>query len=103
MKKRRVVWAVIALLAVGGVALLLPSSPLFYDRLFGAGDAQYDGRSVKSWARDLEHEDAATRVTAAKALGAFGPSAEEAAPSLGSRMLNDSDRIVRIEASLALS
>lgn len=61
----------------------------------------YLGKSVAEWGRDLDNSQAATRRTAAFALGKLGPSAAGFARKLSER-LDDADEGVREAAAFAL-
>jgi hypothetical protein len=84
------------------VPILIPGSPVYLPELL-ASSSDYDGRSARSWARDLESPDAEQRRQASFAVGAIGEPAKKHVPKLASMMLDDPDDEVRIQASLALS
>lgn len=101
MRMRHVLRGLVAVSLVAGLAVLIPGTP-FYLPEWLAGHDNYEGRSSRSWARDLDNPDAATRRDAAFALGAIGEPAAGTVHKLAGLMTADPDRGVRAAASLAI-
>ena len=80
-KRRALLWVTIALLALGGVAVLVPNSPLYLTNLFGSS-GEHEGHSTRYWMKELDSPDAERRQEALYALGAIGPDAADAVPKL---------------------
>lgn len=101
MTRRRVIWMMVVLVAGTAVVLLTPGSPLY----LGDWRARraYGGRTHTDWVKDLTRPEAEARYEACRTLGMIGADAADAAPALAEVMLKDEDRVVRGEASLALS
>jgi HEAT repeat protein len=73
--------------------------------LLGAGcdeGPKHNGRSMSSWMRDLDAQQAYQRRAAAQAMGALGPAAAGSIPQL-IVMLSDEDGTVQFEAAEALA
>lgn len=102
MKRQTVVRGLGVAVATVAFALLVPGSPLYLPDLLATND-QYEGRSSRSWARDLDGSDNAGRAEAIFALGAIGQPARHAVPALTRIMREDPDPDRRAQASLALS
>lgn len=102
MKRSKIAWAVITFLTLTGLLLLIPGSPLYLPELV-ATEGQYEGRSTRSWARDLDSPDAEVRGQAIFALGAIGEPAGETVPALAKIMAEDPDDGMRSRASLAIA
>ena len=102
MKMSHVFWLVPVLVVLAGVAMAIPSSPLYLPTLITAG-GHHDGHSTSYWIKALQNPDAATRRVAVHALGAIGSQADAAVPELSTMMLEDPNREVRIESALALT
>jgi HEAT repeat protein len=100
MIKRRHAWLVYCLLWLLGALLLLPAASALVSRYLRA-EAWYEGRSVGSWRKDLNHDDPAIRREAAKSLGCLGEEAKEAVPALAAA-LKDDDPLVRVNVAFAL-
>jgi HEAT repeat protein len=99
MRRRRAVRLAAAAVVLAALAVLVPWSPVYLPKLAGSMRLS-GGHSPGYWVEALHSPEAETRCEAAYALGAMG--AEEGVPGLAS-LLEDPDRSVRIEASLALS
>jgi HEAT repeat protein len=102
MKKRRALRLGVAVVLLAGFAVVIPGSPLYLPNWLVLR-GQHEGRSARSWMRDLKDPDVEARQTAAKALGTIGPDAAEAVPALVEALLGDHDRGVRIASSFALT
>jgi HEAT repeat protein len=98
---RRTLWAAFGAATLAVFALLIPASPLYLWRLFPPR-AQYLGHSAGYWMDRLDSPNGKSRLLAIHALGALGPDAGEAVPTLADIMVKDGSRRVRIEAALAL-
>ncbi len=105
MTKRRVLWLLAILIAVAGLALLVPNSPAYLPTLFGPGGSfhYHDGHSVSYWVKALESDDVKVRKQAVLALGTMGANAAEAVPALTVCLRKDDDGNVRGDAALSLS
>jgi HEAT repeat protein len=90
------------LVLLAAVVLLLPGSPTYLPDLVGAG-GMYDGHSTGYWIRAANSPDAAVRFHAIHALGAIGPEAGDAVPTLSAILSDSPSAGARIEAALALS
>jgi HEAT repeat protein len=88
---------IIAILA--SAAVLIPGSPVYLPDLLYPKRAYYQGHSAGYWIKALDNPDAKAKREAIFALGAVGD--EVAVPTLAA-LLHDPDRVMRIEASLAL-
>ncbi len=104
MKKRRALWlgGGLAVVVLVGTALLAPASPVNLPDLLGY-NGQYQGRSTRSWLKDLDHSDPEVRWRAAHALGAIGTEAPQTVGPLATMMVEDPEPRPRAEAALALS
>lgn len=102
LKRRNIVRGVIALGLLAGLAVLIPGSPLYFPELMASAD-DYEGRSSRVWARDLDSPDGPTRSRAIFALGSIGEPAGHTAPTLAKIMTDDEDPNARAEASLAIA
>jgi len=100
MNRRKVVRLVVVLCLLAGLAVLIPGSPVYLPDLVVSSD-EYEGRSARSWARDLKDPDGPTRSRAIFAVGTVGE--PESAPVLAEIMTTDPDGNARAEASLAIS
>jgi HEAT repeat protein len=103
MTKRRAVWLVFGLVVLAGIALLLPSSPVYLPNYFYPVGKYFDNQPTSFWIKELANPDTDARRRAVFALGSIGPEASEAIPTLATLMLEDPDTLVRVDASLALS
>jgi HEAT repeat protein len=92
----------VAVVALAGLAVLIPDSPVYLTKLYLAG-GRYGGHSRRYWIENLDNPDARIRQEAAFSLGATGEEAGEAVPALAAILLGDADGTVRCEAALALS
>jgi HEAT repeat protein len=100
---RRIVGRVsIVVCLLAALAVLIPGSPVYLPELL-ASSADYEGRSARVWARDLNHPDFQTRSDAIFALGAIGERAGDSAPALAEIMVNDPEPDFRAKAALAIS
>jgi HEAT repeat protein len=102
MTRHCALWLVVAAVALAGLALLLPDSPVYLTKLYSV-NGRYGGHSCRYWIESLDNPDAGARREAIFALGACGTEADEAVPALAALLLGDSDASVRSEAALALS
>ena len=102
MKRRTVGRVLIVLILLAGTAALIPDSPIYLPDLVVSRD-QYEGKSSRTWARDLDSPDGPTRQQAIFALGTIGEPAGRTAPALAAIMNDDPDPDARAQASLALS
>jgi HEAT repeat protein len=103
MTRRRVLWLVVAAASVlAVVAVLIPGSPIHVANWF-APLAQHEGRSTRSWMKELNNPDAEVRRQAIFSIGAIGPDAGDAVPALAAILRDDDDPAIRSEAALALS
>lgn len=102
MTKRRASLLALAMLALGGLAVLIPGSPVHFPDLFNP-KGQYQGHSARHWVKALDSPDAEARYRAIFALGAIGADAGEAVPALAAILAEDPDRQARNQAALALS
>jgi HEAT repeat protein len=83
------------------LAGLIPGTPLYLPELL-IPTHQHDGRSMRSWIRDLKSSDDTLRRQAVVAVGAIGPDAHDAVPTLTAIMREDPDNDLRVQATLAL-
>jgi HEAT repeat protein len=102
MKRRNVLRVVVVLFLLAGVAILIPGSPVYLPEMVVSND-QYEGRSARVWARDLNSPDGPSKIQAIFSLGTIGEPAGQYAPTLAEIMLNDPEVAFRAEAALALS
>src|SRR5438132_12263320 len=102
MKTHHAPWFIAALVALAALALVIPGSPLYLPNVW-VGELDYDGHSMNYWVKALDSPDDNVRVRAVHGLGALGPEAGAAVPTLARIMLEGSTREERIEAALALS
>lgn len=93
-------WLATAAVLLVGLSVLLPGSPFYLPDLVVRTEG-YGGRSLRSWAGDLDHENAADRYAAIKAVGASGAGGAEAVPALAG-LLESPDVRDRELASFAL-
>jgi HEAT repeat protein len=102
MKSRRVLWlGAFLVLVAGAVALFAPGSPVNLLDMLGLS-AQYEGRTLRAWRKDLKSDDPDIRGKAVFSLGVIGTSAEEAVPDLAEVLVSDPSPGVRAEAALSL-
>jgi HEAT repeat protein len=102
MRKRLLFWVPTLTVALAGVAVALPASPLYLpDFLFRGGF--HDGHPTRYWIQELNAPDAEARYQAIHSLGAIGPEAGEAVPALAKILRRDPERGLRVEAALALT
>jgi HEAT repeat protein len=102
MTCRRCLWGLFGISVLAALAFLLPSSPFYWPDLYN-GETRQDGRTARSWGKDLHDSDPQVRVKAIRAIGAIGPEGASELPRLGELMCGEEDRACRIEASLAIS
>jgi HEAT repeat protein len=102
MIMRRVYLAASVLLLLAACGLFIPGSPAYLPSLFGHYSQFKEGHSLGFWVRALDGSDQALRRRAIFALGAIGPPAAEAAPTLARILTADSDAEARHQAALAL-
>jgi hypothetical protein len=95
-------WFGIVMVLLAALAVSVPGSPLYLPSLL-VPSGSYEGRSARSWMRDLQDPDVEVRRKAAHALGCLGPEAGVAVPALVEALLGDADLGVRVESSLALT
>jgi HEAT repeat protein len=103
MTSRRVLRVVFVLLLMAGTGLLIPASPAYLPSLLVHYSHYQDGHSLGYWVRALDRPDAEVRRRAIFALGAIGPDAAEAVPSLATILTEDPNREARHQAALALA
>jgi len=103
MTARRIVWALIALLALAALAVLIPGSPAYLPTLIRRHAHFHEGHGTGYWIEALNSPDAEVRRHAIFALGMLGTDAEDAVPALSAIMVDDPDGKLRGEAALALS
>jgi HEAT repeat protein len=97
-----VLWSAMALIVVGGLALLIPGSPVYLPGFFDADGTYMKSRRVNELVQVLDNPDEDTRVQAMHQLSGMGSDGEKAIPRLTRILLEDKDRRDRIEAALAL-
>ena len=102
MTKNRILWIVVAIVLLVGATIIIPSSPLYLGKLLDKGTL-YDGHPKSYWIDALNSPDRDVRISAIAAMGAMGTEAGESVPALAKIMIEDSDKLVRNEAALALS
>ncbi len=103
MTKTRVKWLLLILIILTSAALLIPGSPFYLTKVRKPAQKEYEGHSKSYWIENLNNPDPSIRLDAIRAMGQYGPEASETVPALTKFMLEDSDRLVRNEAALALS
>jgi hypothetical protein len=101
MNRRRVLRLVPPIVLLGGALILIPGTPLYVVNWVNSS-AQYQGHSTHYWVQALDSPDAEVRHEAIHALGAIGPAAAAATPTLAAILVEDPDRHARREAALAL-
>jgi HEAT repeat protein len=102
MRRRLLFWVPTLTVALAGVALALPASP-FYLPVFLFRGGYHDGHPTAYWIDELKAPDATARYRAVHALGAIGPEAGAAVPTLAVLLRQDPERRIRVEAALALT
>ncbi len=103
-RRKRRAWPVLVpviLLAVVGLALALPNSPVNLSKLLEP-EPKFKDRTYKEWAGDLAAADKQTRVAAATSLGRLNSDGRKALPELVRVMHTDSEPDVRAAASEAV-
>ncbi|HEY7329697.1 MAG TPA: HEAT repeat domain-containing protein [Gemmataceae bacterium] len=104
MTKRRIFARNLLLVfsALAGAGLFIPGSPAYLPTVGNHYSNFHFGHSLGYWVRAVDSEDAELRRKAIHALGAIGPDAAEAVPSLARILSNDADTNARMQAALAL-
>lgn len=102
MRRRRAIRVGFVVLALAGILVLIPGTPIYLPNLVPSS-GRYDGRSMHHWIKSLASGDAKVRQQAAHALGMIGPQLGEAVPELARVLRHDPQAAVRCEAALALS
>jgi HEAT repeat protein len=102
MMKRVVLWGVVLVVVLGGVAMMMPASPVYLPKLFNPAEQQ-GGHSLHYWMNALKSSDPKSRHEAILSLGSMGDAAAEAVPDLAKIMTDDPDEDDRFQAALALS
>lgn len=102
MKRQRVFWLVVVVLALAALGMTLPASPIYLPRLLSPGP-QFQGRSLDDWLRELHGDDEVAQHKAVFAVGAIGAEAKAAVPALARLLVEHPNREIRNDAALALS
>lgn len=100
--KRRTLFVVLVFSVLAGIGFLIPGSPAYLPSLLRHYSQYQNGHSLGYWLRALQRPDADVRQHAVVALGAIGPDAAEAVPTLATILTNDADGNTRFQAALAL-
>jgi HEAT repeat protein len=103
MKQRRAAQVVLAMLLLAGLGLVIPGSPAYAPPLVAHYATFQEGHSLGYWLRALRSQDEDVRHQAIFALGAIGPGAAEAVPTLAAIVADDPDVEARHCAALALA
>lgn len=89
-------------LALAGIAVLVPGSPLYLPGMLDFR-GRHGGEPTRHWIDELSHADAARRREALSALGSIGADASEAVTSIAAILRDDPSGDLRSQAALALA
>jgi hypothetical protein len=99
---RRAFRVLIVLLALVGVAVLIPGSPVSLLALFEHSGGYHEGHGTRYWLRALDSSDEQLRHEAIFALGIIGADRPEVVPALAKILAEDPDAEARHRAALSL-